>query len=165
MGSVPGSGRSPGEGNGYPLEYSCLRNPLLAMSVQLKLSENDRHRKAQGAMAGFFRWNRVLEKTKHPIPRCLDCNTCKWQRRVRLQIEFRLLTIWPWDGKIIPDYLWFCDHRAFIRMKEARESESKEERWHWSKVRVMGSEKNPTGLCWLWNGRQGVCELSNVGSL
>ena len=23
-GSVPGSGRSPGEGNGYPLQYSCL---------------------------------------------------------------------------------------------------------------------------------------------
>ena len=26
-GSIPGSGRSPGEGNGYPLQYSCLRNP------------------------------------------------------------------------------------------------------------------------------------------
>ena len=25
-GSIPGSGRSPGEGNGYPLEYSCLEN-------------------------------------------------------------------------------------------------------------------------------------------
>ena len=25
--SVPGSGRSPGEGNGYPLQYSCLENP------------------------------------------------------------------------------------------------------------------------------------------
>ena len=25
-GSVPGSGRSPGEGNGYPLQYSCLEN-------------------------------------------------------------------------------------------------------------------------------------------
>ena len=24
--SVPGSGRSPGEGNGYPLQYSCLKN-------------------------------------------------------------------------------------------------------------------------------------------
>ena len=24
MGSVPGSGRSPGEGNGNPLQYSCL---------------------------------------------------------------------------------------------------------------------------------------------
>ena len=25
-GSVPGLGRSPGEGNGYPLQYSCLKN-------------------------------------------------------------------------------------------------------------------------------------------
>ena len=27
-GSIPGSGRSPGEGNGNPFQYSCLRNPL-----------------------------------------------------------------------------------------------------------------------------------------
>ena len=27
-GSVPGSGRSPGEKNGYPLQYSCLENPM-----------------------------------------------------------------------------------------------------------------------------------------
>ena len=26
MGSIPGSGRSPGKGNGNPLQYSCLRN-------------------------------------------------------------------------------------------------------------------------------------------
>ena len=26
LGSIPGSGRSPGEGNGYPLQYSCLEN-------------------------------------------------------------------------------------------------------------------------------------------
>ena len=26
-GSIPGSGRSPGEGNGYPLQYSCLEIP------------------------------------------------------------------------------------------------------------------------------------------
>ena len=25
-GSIPGSGRSPGVGNGYPLQYSCLEN-------------------------------------------------------------------------------------------------------------------------------------------
>ena len=25
---VPGSGRSPGEGNGYPLQSSCLENPM-----------------------------------------------------------------------------------------------------------------------------------------
>ena len=27
-GSIPGLGRSPGEGNGYPLQYSCLENPM-----------------------------------------------------------------------------------------------------------------------------------------
>ena len=27
-GSIPGSGRSPGEGNGYPLQYSCLKNSM-----------------------------------------------------------------------------------------------------------------------------------------
>ena len=27
-GSIPGSGRSPGEGNGNPLQYSCLKNPM-----------------------------------------------------------------------------------------------------------------------------------------
>ena len=27
-GSTPGLGRSPGEGNGNPLQYSCLENPM-----------------------------------------------------------------------------------------------------------------------------------------
>ena len=26
LGSIPGSGRSPGEGNGYPFQYPCLEN-------------------------------------------------------------------------------------------------------------------------------------------
>ena len=28
LGSIPGFGRSPGEGNGIPLQYSCLENPM-----------------------------------------------------------------------------------------------------------------------------------------
>jgi len=28
LGSTPGSGRSPGEGKGNPLQYSCLENPM-----------------------------------------------------------------------------------------------------------------------------------------
>ena len=28
MGLIPGSGRSPGDGNGNPLQYSCLGNPM-----------------------------------------------------------------------------------------------------------------------------------------
>ena len=27
-GSIPGSGRSPGVGNGNPLQYSCLKNSM-----------------------------------------------------------------------------------------------------------------------------------------
>ena len=28
LGSIPKLGRSPGEGNGYPLQYSCLENSM-----------------------------------------------------------------------------------------------------------------------------------------
>jgi len=28
LGSIPGSGRPSGEGNGYPLQYSCPENPM-----------------------------------------------------------------------------------------------------------------------------------------
>ena len=28
QGSIPGSGRYPGEGHGNPLQYSCLENPM-----------------------------------------------------------------------------------------------------------------------------------------
>ena len=28
VGSIPGSGRSPGGGNDNPLQYSCLENPM-----------------------------------------------------------------------------------------------------------------------------------------
>ena len=28
LGSIPGSGRPPGERNGNPLQYSCLENPM-----------------------------------------------------------------------------------------------------------------------------------------
>ena len=27
-GTIPGSGRAPGEGNGYPLQYCCLENSM-----------------------------------------------------------------------------------------------------------------------------------------
>ena len=40
LGSIPGSGRSPGEGNGNPLHYSCLKNP-----------------KNQRGLAGYSPWS------------------------------------------------------------------------------------------------------------
>ena len=44
MGSIPGSGRSPGEGHGNPLQYSCLENPMDRGACGLKstgLQESD----------------------------------------------------------------------------------------------------------------------------
>ena len=35
LGLIPGSGRSPGEGNGNPLQYSCLGNPMTEESHRL----------------------------------------------------------------------------------------------------------------------------------
>ena len=33
-GLIPGSGRSPGDGNGNPLQYSCLDNPMVGGAWQ-----------------------------------------------------------------------------------------------------------------------------------
>ncbi|KAI4548547.1 hypothetical protein MG293_000877 [Ovis ammon polii] len=33
LGSIPGSGRNPGEGNGHPLQYSRLENPMDGKSL------------------------------------------------------------------------------------------------------------------------------------
>ena len=46
LGSVPGSDRSPGEGNGNPLEYSCLENSMdtgawQAIIHEVTKSQND----------------------------------------------------------------------------------------------------------------------------
>ena len=51
-GSIPGLGRSPGEGDGYPLQYSCLENPMTGepgglqstgLQSQTQLSTRARH--------------------------------------------------------------------------------------------------------------------------
>ena len=39
LGSVPGLGRSPGEGKGYPLQYSGLENPMDYAKSQTRLSD------------------------------------------------------------------------------------------------------------------------------
>ena len=43
-GSIPGSGRSPGEGNGNPLQYSCLKIPRMEEPGRLQSMESQRVR-------------------------------------------------------------------------------------------------------------------------
>ena len=42
LGSIPGLGRSPGEGNGNPLQYSCLENPMDGEPGRLQYMESQR---------------------------------------------------------------------------------------------------------------------------
>ena len=48
VGLIPGSGRSPGEENGNPVQYSCLRNPMdrgvLQSTVNIVSKSWTRHR-------------------------------------------------------------------------------------------------------------------------
>ena len=46
LGLIPGSGRSPGEGNGNPLQYPCLENPMDRVAWQAMVH-------------GFTSWTRL----------------------------------------------------------------------------------------------------------
>ena len=65
-GLIPGSGRSPGEGNGNPLQYSCLENPMgrgvLWATVPGVSRSQTRHSNSS---------NRL--HLSHPLPQCTDC--------------------------------------------------------------------------------------------
>ena len=41
-GLIPGSGRSPGEGNGNPLQYSCLENPMDGEATVHRVAKNQK---------------------------------------------------------------------------------------------------------------------------
>ena len=43
LGSIPGSGRSPGEGKGYPVQYSGLGNSTQSMESQSRIQLSDLH--------------------------------------------------------------------------------------------------------------------------
>ena len=63
--SIPGSGRSPGEGNGNPLQYSCLENPMdrggwraivhRVTKSRTRLSDFHRHNEMEDGTSGLLR--------------------------------------------------------------------------------------------------------------
>ena len=56
--SLPGSGRSPGEGIGNPLQYSCLENPV------------DRGARRATARGATESWTRLSDVFTLPLPFC-----------------------------------------------------------------------------------------------
>ena len=57
-GSVPGSGRSPGEGNGNPLQYSCLGNPMDRGAWRVTVHEGRKESDMTGHACGVPPWQR-----------------------------------------------------------------------------------------------------------
>ena len=87
-GSIPGWGRSPGEGNGNPLQYSCLKNP----------------------MDGGAWWTAVPEVAKSPTHRQnalllsnpLDFLSYFYQIHVKSQNLPRTALMIPWRSFLFP---------------------------------------------------------------
>ena len=76
MGSIPGWGRSPGEGNWYPLQYSCQENPQgqrsLAGSIQSMVSQSQTRLRTKHSMANTL--HRRLQGSRHGA-------SCRWRKR------------------------------------------------------------------------------------
>ena len=85
LGSIPGSGRSPGEGNGNPLRYSCLEKPI------------DR---------------RVWWATVHWVPMSwtqmnhFQGGGINWE--IGTDIHTLLYIKWKWSCSVMSDSLWPC---------------------------------------------------------
>ena len=94
LGSIPGSGRSPEEGNGNPLQYSCLENPM------------DQKKKKQTEPGGLqslgHKESDITERTR----RGLKALPCHWRlcgfralrRPVWLTLPMRLSRQEYWSG-------------------------------------------------------------------
>ena len=78
LGSIPGLGRSPGEGNDSPLQYSCLENPMDGgawwATVHRVAKSRTRLNLAAAAAGGLPRWL----SSKESACRRSKCRTCRF---------------------------------------------------------------------------------------
>ena len=61
LGSIPGLGRSPGEGKGYPLQYSDLENSMDCIVTKSRTQQSNLHfpghSEGQGSLACHSSWS------------------------------------------------------------------------------------------------------------
>ena len=96
LGSVPGSGRSPEEGNGYPLQYSCLENPrdgrawwAAIYGVTQSRTQLKRLSSSSSSMYGCESW--TIKKAE---PRRIDAfELWCWRRLLRVPWTARRLVL------------------------------------------------------------------------
>ena len=84
LGSIPGSGRSPGEGNGNPLQYSCLESPRdgRAWQATVRWVTKSQTRLSDFTFFSFYTTCNELKKSKSNQPQ--GAIICLWdQQRLR----------------------------------------------------------------------------------
>ena len=70
LGLIPGSGRFPREGNGYPLQYSCLENPMNSVKRQKDTTLKDELPRSIGAQyATGDQWRNNSRKNEGMQPK------------------------------------------------------------------------------------------------
>ena len=96
LGSIPGSGRFPGEGNGNPLQYSCLENPMDGGAWFRQLS--------MGSQRVGHNW--VTSLSLSPTPVFLGFPGGSADKRIHLQRGRPGFALWvgkiPWIGEQLP---------------------------------------------------------------
>ena len=90
MGLRPGSGTSPGEGNGYPLQYSCLENPTTEEAGRQQSKGSQRNGQD---LVMRQQWHVVCSPSHH------------WRQ---LGASLGLEPGWP--GPCLASLHWVCDH-------------------------------------------------------
>ena len=104
LSSIPGSGRSPGEGNGNPLQYSCLKNPMdrgAWQAIAHGVTESDRAERlsttAPGSLAGYSPWGcRVGQKWEALVTQPCPTLWTPWTTALQapLSMEFSRQEYW-----------------------------------------------------------------------
>ena len=78
QGLIPGSGRSPGEVNGNPLQYSCLENPMdegawwatvHMVTESQDTTEATEHERTQREPPGVFKSKSTTQKAERTVAR------------------------------------------------------------------------------------------------
>ncbi|CAI9155416.1 unnamed protein product [Rangifer tarandus platyrhynchus] len=116
MDLMPGSGRSPGEGNGYPLQYYCLGNPMdrgawwaTVHGVSKELDTTKRLNNNKYIYIYIKYISAIKKEISLPVKSCMDLEgimlseinwtktnylTCMWNLKTDIQTKTELRTEW-----------------------------------------------------------------------